>query len=294
MGDVRPCAISTYDIVNAVARDQLRLLYQPQVDIATGRLAGVEALLRWDHPHLGFLAPSDFVAAIGACRLWNRLTDGVLDRGHRRCRRLARRRSHDPGVGERRRQRCVAALVPAAAGSPWSGRPPTPRRPARPRVDRVLGVLRNLKSWTPSPCSACCGYRRGDRPRRFRDRVLVADASPPAAVRAVKIDRSFVQSIDSSAPERPSRERSSTSADHSVSTASSRASNVWPSGMSSPAWERRRSRATSSPVPARPRTRPGGSDVVAGCDHRTPAQRGRRGTERSRAAGARSRRRPRD
>ena len=61
-------------------RDQFRLLYQPQIDIATGRLAGVEALLRWEHPRLGFLAPSDFLDAIGAYGLWNRVTGWVLDR----------------------------------------------------------------------------------------------------------------------------------------------------------------------------------------------------------------------
>ena len=71
--------ISTSDIRQAVPHDQLRLLYQPQIDIATGRLAGVEALLRWDHPHLGFLAPSDFLAAIGAYGLSNQVTGWVLD-----------------------------------------------------------------------------------------------------------------------------------------------------------------------------------------------------------------------
>ncbi len=46
---------------NAVANNELRLYYQPVVDINTGRLIGAEALLRWQNPHLGFLPPNDFI-----------------------------------------------------------------------------------------------------------------------------------------------------------------------------------------------------------------------------------------
>ncbi len=41
---------------------ELRLFYQPQVDIGSGRVIGAEALLRWEHPRLGLLAPSRFLA----------------------------------------------------------------------------------------------------------------------------------------------------------------------------------------------------------------------------------------
>jgi EAL domain-containing protein (putative c-di-GMP-specific phosphodiesterase class I) len=39
----------------------LRLDYQPLIDLATGRMTGVEALLRWDHPKLGTIAPLRFI-----------------------------------------------------------------------------------------------------------------------------------------------------------------------------------------------------------------------------------------
>ena len=45
----------------AIDRGELQLHYQPQVLLATGRVIGCEALLRWDHPRLGRVAPSDFV-----------------------------------------------------------------------------------------------------------------------------------------------------------------------------------------------------------------------------------------
>lgn len=49
------------DLRQALTRGELRLLYQPIVDMATKRIAGAEALLRWQHPLLGELAPQTFI-----------------------------------------------------------------------------------------------------------------------------------------------------------------------------------------------------------------------------------------
>jgi len=45
----------------ALAKEQLFLMYQPQVNIATGEITGVEALLRWQSPSLGLVPPSKFI-----------------------------------------------------------------------------------------------------------------------------------------------------------------------------------------------------------------------------------------
>jgi diguanylate cyclase (GGDEF)-like protein len=49
------------DLRHAVARNELRLHYQPQVDIGSGRVAGLEALVRWQHPTQGLIPPLDFI-----------------------------------------------------------------------------------------------------------------------------------------------------------------------------------------------------------------------------------------
>lgn len=45
----------------ALEQDQFVLYYQPQVELATGKMAGVEALIRWQHPEHGMVAPNDFI-----------------------------------------------------------------------------------------------------------------------------------------------------------------------------------------------------------------------------------------
>jgi diguanylate cyclase (GGDEF)-like protein len=49
------------ELRRAVEESQLRAYYQPQIDLATGRVRGVEALVRWRHPTRGLLAPVEFM-----------------------------------------------------------------------------------------------------------------------------------------------------------------------------------------------------------------------------------------
>jgi diguanylate cyclase (GGDEF)-like protein len=50
------------DLHRALERGELRLVYQPEVDLATGAIVGVEALVRWQHPQRGLLGPGAFIA----------------------------------------------------------------------------------------------------------------------------------------------------------------------------------------------------------------------------------------
>ncbi len=48
----------------ALARKQFELYYQPQVDLETGHVIGFEALLRWNHPDMGLVSPTEFVGLL--------------------------------------------------------------------------------------------------------------------------------------------------------------------------------------------------------------------------------------
>jgi diguanylate cyclase (GGDEF)-like protein/PAS domain S-box-containing protein len=50
-----------HDLRTALAREELVLYYQPKVDLTTGRVASLEALVRWQHPRRGLVPPGDFI-----------------------------------------------------------------------------------------------------------------------------------------------------------------------------------------------------------------------------------------
>jgi diguanylate cyclase (GGDEF)-like protein/PAS domain S-box-containing protein len=50
-----------HSLRTALEKQQLFLMYQPQVDIASGNIAGMEALLRWQHPEMGLVPPDKFI-----------------------------------------------------------------------------------------------------------------------------------------------------------------------------------------------------------------------------------------
>ncbi|KIL53073.1 putative bifunctional diguanylate cyclase/phosphodiesterase [Jeotgalibacillus campisalis] len=49
------------ELRRAISENQLSLVYQPKVHLITGEVTGVEALLRWNHPDLGWISPAEFI-----------------------------------------------------------------------------------------------------------------------------------------------------------------------------------------------------------------------------------------
>jgi diguanylate cyclase (GGDEF)-like protein/PAS domain S-box-containing protein len=58
---VRDRRMLEHDLRNAIARGQMSLVYQPQKNVATGEITGLEALLRWNHPMRGEVPPTEFI-----------------------------------------------------------------------------------------------------------------------------------------------------------------------------------------------------------------------------------------
>jgi len=59
-GSRKQLALET-NLRQAISKNQLKLFYQPKIDITTNTIVGVEALLRWEHPTMGMVGPLEFI-----------------------------------------------------------------------------------------------------------------------------------------------------------------------------------------------------------------------------------------
>jgi diguanylate cyclase (GGDEF)-like protein len=83
------------ELRGACERDELRLYYQPEIDLRSGRVVGVEALVRWQHPRRGLLEPAEFVPLAEATDLICAIDRWVLARA---CEQAARWRALRPDL----------------------------------------------------------------------------------------------------------------------------------------------------------------------------------------------------
>jgi EAL domain-containing protein (putative c-di-GMP-specific phosphodiesterase class I) len=79
----------------SVDRGEFTLLYQPKVSLASGRVVGFEALLRWEHPQRGLLAPDDFIGVAEDSGLIVPIGRWVIDEAARMAARWAEGREPD-------------------------------------------------------------------------------------------------------------------------------------------------------------------------------------------------------
>lgn len=75
---------SDYELVagfaNALLKNETFLMFQPKIDLITGKTTSIEALIRWEHPTKGTIMPDRFIPLIEETKLIHQLTDWVLDR----------------------------------------------------------------------------------------------------------------------------------------------------------------------------------------------------------------------
>jgi diguanylate cyclase (GGDEF)-like protein len=68
------------ELRHAVEHDELRLFFQPKIELKTGRVSGAEVLLRWQHPTRGLLSPAEFIPFAEQTGFIRRLTRWTLNR----------------------------------------------------------------------------------------------------------------------------------------------------------------------------------------------------------------------
>ncbi len=72
-------SVTAEELQLAIRQHQLVLYYQPQLDMKTGDLLGVEALVRWQHPELGLIFPGQFIALAEKSDLIGELTEEIIN-----------------------------------------------------------------------------------------------------------------------------------------------------------------------------------------------------------------------
>jgi len=73
------------DFRHAISRDQLRVHYQPKLNLKTNQVSGVEALVRWQHPELGLIMPDRFIPMAEQTGAVRPLTLWMLERALQQC-----------------------------------------------------------------------------------------------------------------------------------------------------------------------------------------------------------------
>lgn len=63
----------------ALERREFHLLYMPKLDVVTGRITGVEALMRWENPNLGLVSPARFIPVLEEMRVVGEIGEWVLE-----------------------------------------------------------------------------------------------------------------------------------------------------------------------------------------------------------------------
>jgi EAL domain-containing protein (putative c-di-GMP-specific phosphodiesterase class I) len=93
------------ELRHALEHQELRLYYQPQIDLASGQIVGVEALVRWQHPERGVIPPGEFIPLAEESGLVVRLGDWVL---HEACNQI--KQWSDAGLAPRQTAVNVSAV----------------------------------------------------------------------------------------------------------------------------------------------------------------------------------------
>jgi EAL domain-containing protein (putative c-di-GMP-specific phosphodiesterase class I) len=176
----------------AIDNDELVLHYQPKIDLKTGQLTGVEALVRWQHPRVGLIQPDRFVPQAEQTALIQPLGRWVLNAALSQCRawqiggvpipvsvNLSMRDLHDPHLPE-----AVAAVLERWEVLPGQLMVEITETGIMANPDRAVDVLTRLHNLGVG--TAIDDFGAGYSSFRYLKQLPVDE---------LKIDKSFVQNM---------------------------------------------------------------------------------------------------
>jgi EAL domain-containing protein (putative c-di-GMP-specific phosphodiesterase class I) len=178
----------------ALSRDELKVFYQPIIDIETGRVTGAEALVRWFHPTLGMVMPDAFIPLAEETGIILDIGEAVLREA---CRQIMEWRAHGIDLGRvtvnlSARQLQQEDLVSRVAGILQSTGVPAKllqleitEGAVMKNVDHAIAMLHQLRQMGIG--IALDDFGTGYSSLTYLKRLPVD---------AVKIDRSFVRDIE--------------------------------------------------------------------------------------------------
>jgi EAL domain-containing protein (putative c-di-GMP-specific phosphodiesterase class I) len=167
------------DLHRAVERDELRLYWQPIVELDTGDIVAAEALLRWQHPERGLVMPDEFIPAATETGLIVPIGQWVVDRACRQLKLWRQAGLTEPGF---------VGSVNASAREIETGQLARSVRGALARHGVAGGVLAVVNA-----LHALGGQLALDDFGTGHSSLLVLKRLP---IQTVKVDRAFVQGLD--------------------------------------------------------------------------------------------------
>jgi len=185
------------ELRHALPRGEFELYYQPRVDVASGRVSGAEALIRWNHPHRGLVGPDAFIPTCERTGMINALGDWVFEQAARKQVQWARegldlkisvnlspRQFRDPTLPDRLARILTATTAP----------------PARLELELTESMLLGVAPHT---------HEALDDLRRMGFSISVDDFGTGFSnlaylnrfpIQVLKIDKTFVQDIEANRP----------------------------------------------------------------------------------------------
>ncbi|HHJ81104.1 MAG TPA: EAL domain-containing protein, partial [Candidatus Tenderia electrophaga] len=181
------------NIKRGLKQDEFELYYQPKIHLETGRISGLEALIRWHHPTQGCLAPADFIPIAEQMGLMKELTEWVVATALKQNMQWGRTGIHTPiainvsarSFQDHRFVQSIKNALEISAASPESLELEITENTLMSNIDSAIGVIKSLSNLGVKV--SIDDFGTGYSSLSYLKRLPIDE---------LKIDQSFVKNMD--------------------------------------------------------------------------------------------------